>query len=81
MTTVLALTAGAVVASTVHYEGVSATLLTNSSVVLAIVGFAVRGVIADIFCDVVIAFEQPFQINHWLRMPDGRDGLVVEMFW
>jgi small-conductance mechanosensitive channel len=81
MTTVLALTTGAVIASTVHYEGVSATLLTTSSVVLAIIGFAIRGVIADIFYGVVIAFEQPFQINDWLRMPDGRDGLVIEMGW
>ena len=70
MTTVLALTTGAVVASTVHYEGVSATILTTSSVVLAIIGFAIRGVIADIFYGVVIAFEQPFQINDWLRMPE-----------
>ncbi len=81
LTTVVFLTAGAVIASTVHYDGVSATLLTTSSVVLAIVGFAIRGVIADIFYGIVIAFEQPFQINDWLRMPDGRDGLVIEMGW
>lgn len=81
MTTVLWLTAGSVLASTLYYDGVSATLLTTSSVVLAIIGFAVRGVIADIFYGVVIAFERPFQINDWLRMPDGRDGLVIEMGW
>lgn len=81
LTAFAALALGGAIAATAFYDGVSASILTTSSVLLAVLGFALRGVIADIFYGVVIAFERPFQIDDWLRLADGRDGRVVEIGW
>lgn len=61
-------------------------LLTASSVVLAVVGFAMRSLIADLFYGIALAAERPFEVGHWIRIDgNGEDknveGKVVEMNW
>lgn len=56
-------------------------LLTASSVVIAVVGFAVRSLIADLFYGMALAAERPFRIGDWVRLDDGVEGEVVEMNW
>ncbi|MCF8487996.1 MAG: mechanosensitive ion channel family protein [Rhodospirillum sp.] len=56
-------------------------LITASSVVLAVVGFALRGMIADFFYGITIAVERPFDIGHWIQVEPGLVGQVMEMNW
>jgi small-conductance mechanosensitive channel/CRP-like cAMP-binding protein len=56
-------------------------LVTASSVVLAVVGFALRGMIADFFYGITIAMERPYDIGHWIQVEPGLVGQVVEMNW
>jgi small-conductance mechanosensitive channel len=57
------------------------TAFTTSSVVIAIVGFAVRHMIADLFYGVTLALERPFEIGDWIQIPDGSTGQVTEFTW
>ena len=62
--------------------GVSpSTTLATSGVLLAIVGFAVRSLVADIFCGITMAIERPFEIGDWVELTNGTAGQVQEMTW
>lgn len=55
--------------------------LATSGLLLAIIGFAVRSLVADLFYGVTIAVERPFEIGDWIELADGTRGQVEEMTW
>jgi small-conductance mechanosensitive channel/CRP-like cAMP-binding protein len=57
------------------------TAAATSGVVVAVVGFAIRHLIADLFYGVTLALERPFEIGDWIQMPDGMTGEVTEFTW
>ncbi|MEE4301974.1 MAG: mechanosensitive ion channel family protein [Pseudomonadales bacterium] len=56
-------------------------VLTTSSVFIAIVGFALRNMISDLFTGIALGIERPFSIGDWLQVADGTVGRVTEMNW
>lgn len=56
-------------------------VLATSSVAIAIIGFALRKAIADIFSGVTLGLERPFNIGDWIEAEDGRVGQVLEINW
>ncbi len=56
-------------------------LLTTSSIVIAVIGFALRGMISDLFTGVALGVERPFSIGDWVELNDGTVGKVVMMNW
>lgn len=56
-------------------------LLTASSVVLAVIGFALRSMIADIFTGISLAMERPLKTGDWLKVDGHEPGKVVETNW
>src|SRR5690606_2253452 len=56
-------------------------VLATSSVAIAIIGFALRKAIADIFSGVALGLERPFNIGDWIEAEDGRVGQVLEINW
>ena len=56
-------------------------LLTASSVVVAVIGFAARNLIGDLFFGIALATERPFKVGDWIRLEDGTEGEVIEMNW
>jgi small-conductance mechanosensitive channel/CRP-like cAMP-binding protein len=54
---------------------------TTSGVLVAVVGFAVRHLVADLFYGVTLALERPFEIGDWVELRDGMVGQVEEMTW
>jgi len=62
--------------------GVSVTgLVTASGIVIAVIGFALRGMIADIFTGIALGVEQPMEAGDWIELENGTIGRVVEMNW
>jgi len=59
--------------------------VTTSGVVIAVLGFAVRHMIADLFYGVTLALERPFEIGNWIKVSDGTGdetiGRVDEFTW
>ncbi|MBV0891709.1 mechanosensitive ion channel family protein [Paracoccus sp. Z118] len=56
-------------------------ILTGSGLVLAMLGFAVRNVVADVFSGLALGFEAPFRIGDWVRIETLAQGRVQEIGW
>jgi len=71
----------------VVYDRSLTTLITTSSVLGVLVGFASRSLISDVFSGVAISLDQPFRIGDFIKIeggstPDRRImGLVHEINW
>lgn len=64
-----------------HFQAeLMAGALATSGLLVAIVGFAVRDVIADVFSGVTAQLERPYAIGDWIEF-QGRTGQVVEVSW
>jgi small-conductance mechanosensitive channel/CRP-like cAMP-binding protein len=73
---------GALSAMSVYLFGVTpSAAFTTSGVLVAVVGFAVRHLVADLFYGVTLALERPFEIGDWVELRDGMVGQVEEMTW
>lgn len=55
-------------------------LITVSSVVIAVVGFALRNVIGDLFSGVALGVEHPYRIGDWIETTQS-SGKVSEITW
>ncbi len=56
-------------------------LLTGSGLVLAVMGFAIRNVVADVFSGLALSIEAPFRIADWIQIDTLGRGRVVEIGW
>lgn len=55
--------------------------LTTSGVAVAVLGFALRNIIADVFAGVALGFENAYRIGDWIEAESGVSGRVVEINW
>jgi len=63
-----------------EYE-IASSAIATSGILVAVVGFALRDTIADIFSGITTHFERPYAIGDWLELQPGRVGEVVEISW
>jgi small-conductance mechanosensitive channel len=60
-------------------------LIATSSVVIAVIGFALRNIIADLFAGIALGIERPYRIGDWIEINQGGGissaGRVVEINW
>jgi CRP-like cAMP-binding protein len=77
LTWLVSLTALASVVFDVSLTGAIAT----SSVVLAVLGFALRNLIADLFYGITMALERPFDIGDWIATAETTAGRVEAFTW
>ncbi|KAA0579714.1 mechanosensitive ion channel [Azospirillum sp. B21] len=56
-------------------------LLATSGVAIAVLGFALRNIIADIFAGIALNIEHPYHIGDWLELSPGVAGRVDEINW
>lgn len=59
------------------YTGVFAT----SSVLIAIIGFAMRDLVADFFSGIALGFDNHINIGDWIDVGDGTIGKVIQINW
>lgn len=55
--------------------------VATSGVVVAVLGFALRNVIADVVSGMALGLERSYRIGDWLKTDDGVSGRVVEINW
>jgi small-conductance mechanosensitive channel len=66
----------------VRESGISpSAAFTTSGVLIAVVGFAVRSLRADLFYGLTMAVERPFEIGHWVKLTNRVIGRVDTMTW
>jgi small-conductance mechanosensitive channel/CRP-like cAMP-binding protein len=56
-------------------------LLTTSGVVVAVIGFALRNVIGDVFSGIALGVDAPYRIGDWIETAEGCAGRVTEVSW
>lgn len=59
------------------YTGVFAT----SSVMIAIIGFAMRDLVADFFSGIAIGLDKQIRLGDWIDVGNGTVGKVVQINW
>ena len=53
----------------------------GSTIILALLGFAIRNVVADTLSGVALAIEAPFRIGDWIDIDTLAQGKAIEIGW
>lgn len=56
-------------------------LIATSSVVIAVLGFALRNIFGDIFSGIALGIEHPYGIGDWIEATEDCAGRVVGISW
>lgn len=56
-------------------------IITTSGVVVAVIGFALRNIISDLFSGIALSVEAPYRIGDWIETAEGCSGRVTEVSW
>jgi len=78
---IAAVSAGAIGALAFVFGRPVTGLVATSGFLAAIVGFAVRDMIADLFSGIALNVEKPFSIGDWIEIESGEQGEIIEMNW
>lgn len=55
--------------------------IATSSVLIAVIGFALRYIISDVFSGIALNFDHPYRIGDWVEPSPGLVGRVTEITW
>ncbi|MCX7561197.1 mechanosensitive ion channel family protein [Sulfitobacter sp. F26204] len=55
--------------------------LAGSTIILALIGFAIRNVVADTLSGIALAVEAPFRIGDWIDIDTLAQGKAIEIGW
>ena len=78
----LALFAAATLASlSLFFRQDLSGIVTGSGLLLAVLGFAIRNVVADTFSGLALGLEAPFRIGDWVAIDGLAQGRVQEIGW
>lgn len=59
----------------------SGGILASSGLIIAILGFAIRNVLADVLSGIALGLEAPFRIGDWVEFDTVTIGRVTEIGW
>jgi small-conductance mechanosensitive channel len=63
------------------FEGSALGAAATSGVIVAVLGFSLRGVMADVFAGIALGLEHTYRIGDWVELESGLGGRVVEITW
>src|SRR3546814_11142288 len=55
--------------------------LASSGIVIAVVGFAIRNVVADTLSGIALGLEAPYRLGDWVEIDGVINGRVIEIGW
>lgn len=73
--------AAAVVVTQLVFELPATGLIATSSVLIAVLGFALRNTLGDIFSGIALGMESPYAIGDWIEATEGCAGRVTGISW
>lgn len=73
--------AAAIIVSQVVFELPATGLIATSSVLIAVLGFALRNIFGDIFSGIALGIESPYAIGDWIEATEGCAGRVTGISW
>lgn len=73
--------AAAIIVSQVVFELPGTGLIATSSVLIAVLGFALRNIFGDIFSGIALGIESPYAIGDWIEATEGCAGRVTGISW
>ncbi len=56
-------------------------LIATSGVAVAVIGFALKSMISDLFSGIAITLERPFRMGDWIEISGGMVGKVLNLSW
>lgn len=56
-------------------------VLASSGLIIAVLGFAVRNILADVLGGIALGLEAPFHIGDWVEIDGEVRGRVIEIGW
>ncbi|WP_454289693.1 mechanosensitive ion channel family protein [Rhizobium arsenicireducens] len=77
----LAFLAAAIGSASVLFGDFANGILAGSGLIIAIIGFAMRNVVADILTGIAFGLEAPFRIGDWVDFGGTTKGQIVEIGW
>jgi small-conductance mechanosensitive channel len=63
------------------FEGSVLGAAATSGVIVAVIGFSLRGVMADVFAGIALGLERAYRIGDWIAIEGGLGGRVIEINW
>jgi len=73
--------AAGVLAAQLVFDLPATGLIATSSVLIAVLGFALRNTLADIFSGIALGMEAPYAIGDWIEATEGCAGRVTGISW
>lgn len=73
--------AATVGSASVYFGDSASSVLAGSGLIIAVVGFAIRNVVADVLTGIAFGLEAPFRIGDWVDFEGATKGQVVEIGW
>ena len=67
----------AVILMALVYDIPVAGFLTTSGIIIAVIGFALRNLISDVFTGIALGLERPLKIGDWIEFDQGEPGRIV----
>lgn len=59
----------------------SSGVIASSGLIIAVLGFAIRNVLADVLSGIALGLEAPFRIGDWIEIDGAIRGKVIEIGW
>lgn len=56
-------------------------ILASSGLIIAVLGFAIRNVLADVLAGIALGLEAPYRIGDWVKFDADTSGRVIEIGW
>lgn len=56
-------------------------VLASSGLIIAVLGFAIRNILADVLGGIALGLEAPFRIGDWVEIDGEVRGRVIEIGW
>lgn len=63
------------------FDGSVLGAAATSGVLIAVLGFSLRNVVADVFAGIALGLERSYRIGDWIEIGNSERGRVVEINW
>ncbi len=63
------------------FDRTAGGILVSTGVLVGVIGFALQGLLTDLFAGIAMSFDRPFDMGDWVRLPDGTEGEVQQVNW